>query len=114
MAAMDDKPMAPFKKKAPVAWQATVEALRKLKARHAAAQDYWAGLGMLGLFGWSVALPMLFGIVVGLWLDFDHPGGHVWTLSLMAAGIAIGCLQAWKWISKENKEIEKGKAGRPH
>jgi len=108
---MNDRPPAQHKPKALAAWQSTVGAMRKVKARHAAAQDYWAGLGMLGLFGWSVALPMLFGIVVGLWLDFDHPGGHVWTLSLMAAGIAIGCLQAWHWISKENREIAKGKGG---
>jgi ATP synthase protein I len=103
---MDDRPSIPPRQK-PIAWQVAVEAVRKLKARHDAAQDYWASLGMLGLFGWAVAVPMLLGILIGLWLDHRHPGGHFWTLTLMAAGIVIGCFHAWLWINKEVKEIKK-------
>jgi ATP synthase protein I len=34
----------------------------------------WFGLGMMGLIGWSVAIPTLLGAALGLWLDKRHPG----------------------------------------
>ena len=42
---------------------------------------------------------------LGIWLDQHHPGKHAWTLALLAAGLAIGCLNAWHWVAKEDKEI---------
>ena len=29
----------------------------------------WFGLGMMGLIGWSVAIPTVLGAALGLWLD---------------------------------------------
>ena len=77
------------------------QAARKLKARRNPAQGVWLGLGMMGLIGWSVAVPTLLGAAVGLWLDGRYPGGRSWTLALLAAGLAIGCLNAWHWVAKE-------------
>ena len=37
------------------------KAARKLKARRNPAQGVWFGLGMMGLGGWSVAVPTLLG-----------------------------------------------------
>ena len=34
----------------------------------------WFGLGMMGLIGWSVAVPTLLGAALGLWLDQHYPG----------------------------------------
>lgn len=80
---------------------------RKLKAQRNAKNIIWFGLGMLGLIGWSVAVPTLIGAAIGLWLDKSHPGTHSWTLTLLIIGLVIGCLNAWHWIKKESKEIHK-------
>ena len=78
---------------------------RKLKARRNPAQ-VWFGLGMMGLIGWSVAVPTLLGAALGLWLDKWHPGTHSWTLALLVAGLVVGCLNAWHWVAKEDKAMQ--------
>lgn len=80
------------------------KAARKLRARNSK-QGVWFGLGMTGLIGWSVVVPTLAGVALGIWLDKHHPGSHSWTLMLLIIGLAIGCLNAWHWVTKENKEI---------
>jgi ATP synthase protein I len=81
------------------------KAARKLKAQRHATQGVWFGLGMMGLIGWSVAIPTLLGAALGLWLDKRQTGSHSWTLALLVAGLAIGCLNAWHWVSKEDREM---------
>jgi ATP synthase protein I len=83
------------------------KAARKLKARRNSTQGVWFGLGMMGLIGWSVVVPTLLGAAFGIWLDNRHPGSHSWTLALLVAGLAIGCLNAWLWVAKEDKAIRK-------
>jgi ATP synthase protein I len=80
------------------------KAARKLKAQRSR-QGVWFGLGMMGLIGWSVVVPTLLGAALGIWLDNRHPGNHSWTLTLLIAGLAIGCFNAWHWVDKENKEM---------
>jgi ATP synthase protein I len=77
---------------------------RKLRARRST-QGVWFGLGMMGLIGWSVAVPTLLGTALGLWLDKHHPGKHGWTLALLVGGLAIGCLNAWHWVASEDKAM---------
>ena len=86
------------------------KAARKLRAR-SSTQGVWFGLGMMGLVGWSVVVPTLLGAAFGLWLDKHYAGKHSWTLALLVAGLALGCLNAWHWVSKEDKEMheEQGK-----
>ena len=50
------------------------KAARKLKARRNSTPGVWFGLGMMGLVGWSVAVPTLLGAALGIWLDKRHPG----------------------------------------
>ena len=85
--------------------QVGASAARKLRARRNPAQGVWFGLGMMGLVGWSVAIPTLLGTALGLWLDKHHPGKHAWTLALLVVGLAIGCLNAWHWVAKEDKAM---------
>ena len=73
--------------------QVGAKAARKLKARRNATHGVWFGLGMMGLIGWSVAVPTLLGAALGLWLDKQHPGDHSWTLALLVAGLVIGCVE---------------------
>ena len=101
---MNKKPVTP--KSGPgLAAQVGRKAARKLKARRGSTRDVWFGLGMMGLIGWSVVVPTLLGAELGLWLDKHHSGGHSWTLALLVAGLAIGCLNAWHWVAKEEKAI---------
>jgi ATP synthase protein I len=81
------------------------KAARKLKARRNSAQGVWFGLGMMGLVGWSVVVPTLLGTAFGIWLDNRHPGQLSWTLTLLVIGLVVGCLNAWHWVSKEDKEM---------
>ncbi len=81
------------------------KAARKLKAQRRVTQTVWSGLGMMGIVGWSVAVPTLLGAALGIWLDEHHPGGHSWTLMWLAIGLGLGCFNAWHWVAKEDREI---------
>lgn len=80
---------------------------RKLKAQGRAVRTVWFGLGMMGLVGWSVAVPTLLGAALGLWLDKHYPGGRSWTLALLIGGLTLGCLNAWHWVAREDQAIRK-------
>lgn len=80
---------------------------RKIKARKSPERSIWFGFGMFGLIGWSVAVPMLLGTALGLWLDRHHPVEYSWTLTMLLVGLVIGCLNAWFWVEKEQKEMHK-------
>ena len=80
------------------------KAARKIKARRST-QGVWFGLGMMGLIGWSVAIPTLLGAAAGIWLDDRYPGSHSWTLTLLVIGLVIGCVNAWHWVAKQDREM---------
>ena len=88
-----------------LAEQVGAKATRKLKARRSGTPGVWFGLGMMGLIGWSAAVPTLLGAALGLWLDQRDPGGRSWTLALLVAGLTIGCLNAWHWVSREDQAM---------
>lgn len=76
---------------------------RKLKARREQNRSIWFGLGTFGLVGWSVAIPTLLGVAVGLWIDVTWPSRFSWTLMLLFVGVIVGCLNAWYWIQRESQ-----------
>ncbi len=78
---------------------------RKLKSRRNDSKKVWFGLGMMGLVGWSVAVPTLIGIFVGVWIDSTGKSRYSWTFMLLVAGIVIGCLNAWHWLNKEATDL---------
>jgi ATP synthase protein I len=53
-------------------------------------------LAMIGALGWTIVVPTLLGIFVGRWLDRTFLSGIFWTLSLLVAGLTVGCTFAWK------------------
>jgi len=101
---MDDEPNITSKRVPTFAEEVGAKAARKLKAR-SSTQGVWFGLGMMGLIGWSVVVPTLLGAALGIWLDKHHPGKHPWTLALLVVGLAVGCLNAWHWVTKEDKAM---------
>jgi ATP synthase protein I len=101
---MNDQPKNASKNDLTFAGQVGLKAARKLKARNSP-QGVWFGLGMMGLVGWSVAVPTLAGAALGIWLDKHHSGKRSWTLALLMAGLVLGCFNAWHWVAKEEKAI---------
>lgn len=79
-------------------------ATRKLRARRSG-PGVWFGLGMMGMVGWSVAIPTVLGAALGLWLDRHYGGTRSWTLALLVAGLVLGCANAWHWISSEDRAM---------
>jgi ATP synthase protein I len=82
------------------------QARRKLYARQAKPHGgVLFGFGFVGLVGWSVVVPTLLGMALGIWIDFKFPHRFSWTLALMLAGLSIGCLMAWEWVSQEQQRM---------
>lgn len=81
---------------------------RKLEAQRNKS-SVWSGLGLFGMVGWSIAVPTILGIALGYWLDKKLENSFSWTLSLLIGGLLLGCIIAWNWVEKENKEIHKKK-----
>lgn len=79
---------------------------RKIRAQRQGDQGVWFGFGMFGLVGWSVAIPALVAIAVGIWIDARFASQYSWTLMMLVIGIGIGCLNAWFWVSRERMNIE--------
>lgn len=88
-----------------LAGEVGAKAARKLRARRSSSQGTWFGLGMMGIIGWSVAVPTLLGTALGLWLDSRYAGAHSWTLALLVAGLMLGCFNAWHWVAQEDAAI---------
>jgi ATP synthase protein I len=86
--------------------QVGAQAARKLKARREGTKSVWFGLGMSGVIGWAVTVPTLIGAALGLWVDKHYPTPYSWTLMLLLMGLIIGCLNAWRWVNTEYKEMQ--------
>lgn len=80
------------------------KASRKLTARAKGDRIIWQGLGVFGIIGWSVTIPTLMGIALGIWLDSILLDSYSWTLMMLLIGLVIGCLNAWYWIERETRD----------
>lgn len=80
----------------------------KIDSGKRAFRSIWAGFAMFGMIGWSVVIPTLLGVMLGLWLDKTFPAPQrSWTLMLMLAGLVAGCVNAWRWIAEENRNMHR-------
>jgi ATP synthase protein I len=79
---------------------------KKLQARREKERGIWFGLGMFGMVGWSVAIPTVIGIALGIWIDAKWPSRFSWTLMLLIIGMMLGCLNAWFWVTRERRMIK--------
>src|SRR5690606_2933830 len=71
---------------------------RRRRARRAGDRGFWFGLSSFGMVGWSIAVPTLLGVAIGLWLDARLGGGIRYTLSFLIAGLVLGMTNVWRWI----------------
>ena len=79
---------------------------RKIKDRSNQDRSIWFGLGMFGLVGWSIAIPTLIGIAIGVWIDRTWQHDYSCTLMSLFVGVVIGCSIAWYWVKRESLATE--------
>ncbi|MGE0311714.1 MAG: AtpZ/AtpI family protein [Lautropia sp.] len=77
------------------------QARRMKRARSRGAPPVLGSLGVMGLVGWSVAVPTLLGVAIGGWIDHAADSAVSWTLTLLVAGVVLGCANAWYWLHAE-------------
>jgi ATP synthase protein I len=97
---LDDEKNSP-KKKIEEKIQSDVK--KKIKAKDEK-DDIMFGLGVFGIIGWSISIPTLLGIFLGLYLDDHFSLGFSWTLTLLFVGVIVGCLNAWYWVKQKSKK----------
>lgn len=76
---------------------------RKERARREGERGILFGMGMFGLVGWSVAIPTLLCLALGIWIDARYESPYSWTLMLLFVGIVLGSAIAWYWVREEGQ-----------
>jgi ATP synthase protein I len=80
----------------------TSDVEKKIRSRKEG-KEIMFGMGVFGIVGWSIAVPTLLGIALGLFLDERYSSEFSWTLTLIFVGVIAGCLNAWHWIKEKSK-----------
>jgi ATP synthase protein I len=84
---------------------------RKIRARSRKDRRIWFGLGMFGAVGWSVVVPTLIGLAIGIWIDRTWPSQYSFTLMGLLGGLIAGVMSAWYWVTFEGNLIEDEEKG---
>jgi ATP synthase protein I len=97
----DDRHLSPTHYRSDLTEEVGKKEERKLKSRQRD-RSVWFGLGMFGLVGWSIAIPTLLGIAIGIWIDRTSQLRYSFTLMCLFLGVVVGCGIAWRWIKQES------------
>ena len=62
----------------------------------------WSSIAVLGVIGWSVTVPTLTGVAIGVWIDHRWPSRFSWTLMLLLGGLLLGCAHAWMRVKGDH------------
>jgi ATP synthase protein I len=46
-------------------------------------------------------------VALGIWIDARWPSSISWTLVLLIGGLLLGCVNAWLWIARQQRAIER-------
>lgn len=103
------EPKRKSKQAPPTQWEEQVaeKEARKLRARRRKERSIWFGLGAFGVVGWSVVIPALLGLFLGIWIDRTWPSAYSFTLMLFLGGLFVGLYNAWRWLLNESGLIER-------
>lgn len=84
-------------------FEVRVERQRTLieRGRREKGTSFWQYVGLIGAVGWSVVVPMLIGVLLGRLMDRKLETTYEWTLGLLVLGLAVGCYNAWRIVTKE-------------
>ena len=85
---------------------AFVQEVRLRRKRHERNEEekessYWSSVGTMGMVGWSVALPLTVGALLGRWLDGRLGSGIVFLVFFIIVGVCVGCYMAWRMVSEK-------------
>ena len=58
-------------------------------------------LGQIGVLGWAIVAPILVGVAIGRWLDWEFKTGIFFTAPLIMLGAAAGMWTAWRWMHRQ-------------
>ena len=75
------------------------DSAKKIKSKEEG-KEIMFGLGTFGIVGWSIAIPTILGIAIGVYLDRNTPQSFSWTITLLFAGVTLGSFNAWYWIKQ--------------
>lgn len=76
------------------------DSTKKIKAQKEGSEIMF-GLGLFGIVGWSIAIPTVAGIALGVFLDKRFTQSFSWTLTLLFVGVIMGSFNAWRWIKEK-------------
>jgi len=65
--------------------------------------NLWSSIAVFGSVGWSVAIPTVLGVVIGIWIDSRWHSRFSWAVMLLVGGLVLGCVNAWMQISRGQK-----------
>jgi ATP synthase protein I len=75
--------------------------VRKQRAQREG-DSFLSWLGTFGLVGWSITIPTVIAIAIGVWLDRRYQTSISWTVTLLFVGVCLGCALAWYWVRRES------------
>jgi len=79
----------------------TRQRLRIEQGRREKGKSFWQYVGLIGAFGWSVVVPMILGVLLGRFIDRKIGLRYEFTLGLLVFGLALGCYNGWRIVSRE-------------
>ncbi len=79
------------------------DSTKKIKSKEEGSEVMF-GLGLFGIVGWSVSIPTIMGIALGVFLDKRFSQSFSWTLTLLFVGIILGSFNAWRWIKEKTRD----------
>ena len=65
--------------------------------------DHWYWVGLFGMVGWSVMVPTILGIALGVLLDETREDPVSWTLTGLFVGLVAGVATASYWVRQESR-----------
>ena len=75
---------------------------RRIRSRERPNESIWAFMGTFGLVGWTVAVPTLAGLALGVFLDNRTDSERSFAITFLILGVAVGGATAWYWIRRES------------
>lgn len=79
------------------------DSTKKIKSQEEGSEIMF-GLGLFGIVGWSIAIPTVMGIALGVFLDKKFTQSFSWTITLLFAGVILGSFNAWRWIEEKTND----------
>lgn len=83
------------------------KSIRRERARRAGETNVWSWMGTFGLVGWTVTVPTLLGVALGIFIDNRVDSSISFTITLLVVGAAAGVTMAWYWIRRESQEEDR-------